>query len=65
MSHTASLKILSLPGVPGCKAPAAGVHLEEGHGEAPGLHQVHLIKVCQFYQLAYDSIYTISILGCL
>ena len=45
MSHTAALKILSPPGVPGCEAPAAGGHLEEGHGEAPGLHQVHLSKV--------------------
>ena len=59
MSHTAALKILSPPGVPGCEAPAAGGHLEEGHGEAPGLHQVHLSKVFQFYKLAYSSIYTI------
>jgi len=29
----------------------AGVHLEEGHGEAPGLHQVHLIKVA--FEIVY------------
>ena len=58
MSHTAALKILSPPGVPGCEAPAAGGHLEEGHREAPCLHQVHLGKVFQCCQLAYACIYT-------